>query len=64
MPLTTHQRLQARETSSLVLLGREYKGVVVAVVVETALPWRQRLHRSSRQWYVVKACRERCGSGG
>jgi hypothetical protein len=65
MPLATHQRLQPRETSSPVLLGREYKGVVVAVVVvETALPWRQRLHRSSQQWYVVKACRERCGSGG
>jgi hypothetical protein len=29
--------------------------------VETALPWRQRLRRSSRQWYVVKACGERCG---
>jgi hypothetical protein len=64
MPLTTHQKLQVQEPSSPVLLGRECKGVLVAVVVETALPWRQRLRRSSRPWYVVKACRERCGSGG
>jgi hypothetical protein len=43
MPPTTHQWLQARETSSLVLLGRECKGVAVAVVVvETALPGARR----------------------
>jgi hypothetical protein len=35
-PLTAQQKLQAPETSSPVLLGRERKGVVVAVVVVAA----------------------------
>jgi hypothetical protein len=49
MPLTKHQRLQARETSSPVLLGRECKGVVVAVVVQTALPRAQTVAPAATQ---------------
>ncbi len=56
MPLTTHQWLQARETSSLVLLGRECKGVAVAVVVETALPGAQAVAPAATQEQPAVVC--------